>query len=68
MVGYLSFSVPAIIAGSLSAAVGLERVAEVYAAVLVVLALTAVAGVRMRRRRAAGPERPVGAAQESLAA
>ncbi|WP_233491366.1 MFS transporter [Blastococcus sp. TBT05-19] len=68
VVGYLSFSVPAIIAGSLSATVGLERVTEVYAAVLVVLALTAVAGVRMRRRRAARPEQPVGAARESLAA
>ncbi|WP_242611036.1 MFS transporter [Blastococcus saxobsidens] len=69
VVGYLSFSIPAIIAGSLSATIGLERVAEVYAAVLVVLALTAVAGVRLRRRAAARSTEPApGRAQESLAA
>ncbi|WP_245159134.1 MFS transporter [Blastococcus sp. TF02A_35] len=50
VVGYLSFSLPAIVAGAVTGAVGLETVAEIYAAVLVVLALTAVAGVRLRRR------------------
>ncbi|NEK87459.1 MFS transporter [Blastococcus saxobsidens] len=64
VVGYLSFSVPAIIAGTVSASVGLETVTEVYAAVLVVLSLTAVAGVRLRRRAA---QRPL-PAQESLPA
>lgn len=68
VVGYLSFSIPAIIAGSLSATIGLERVAEVYATVLVVLALTAVAGVRLRRRAARGSEPAPGRAPESLAA
>ncbi|RBY84239.1 MFS transporter [Blastococcus sp. TF02A-26] len=50
VVGYLSFSVPAIVAGTVSSSVGLRTVAEVYAGVLVVLALTAVAGVLLRRR------------------
>lgn len=50
VVGYLSFSVPAIVAGTTATAVGLEAVAEVYAAVCVVLALVAVVGVRRRRR------------------
>ena len=68
VVGYLSFSVPAIVAGSLSAVVGLETVTEVYAAVLVVLALTAVAGVRLRRRAARHPAPGSAPAQESLAA
>ncbi|MGY2002492.1 MFS transporter [Blastococcus sp. SYSU DS1024] len=66
VVGYLSFSIPAIIAGVLSAVVGLGTVAEIYAAVLVILALTAVAGVRLRRR-ATPPDRATDAA-ESLAA
>ncbi|MGY2084092.1 MFS transporter [Blastococcus sp. SYSU DS0539] len=55
VVGYLSFSIPAVIAGSATAAVGLETVTEIYAAVLVVLALLAIAGVRLRRRRAGLP-------------
>ena len=55
VVGYLSFSVPAIIAGTASSSVGLETVTEVYAAVLIVLALTAVAGMRLRRRQDARP-------------
>jgi predicted MFS family arabinose efflux permease len=51
VVGYLSFSVPAIVAGTTATSVGLETVAEVYAAACVVLALVAVVGVRRRRRR-----------------
>jgi MFS family permease len=50
VVGYLSFSIPAIIAGTVSTSVGLRPVAEVYAAVLLVLALGAVAGVLLSRR------------------
>lgn len=52
VVGYLSFSVPAIGAGLAAARFGLARTAEIYGAVLVVLALTAVAGLRLRRRTA----------------
>ncbi|WP_231839462.1 MFS transporter [Blastococcus saxobsidens] len=66
--GYLSFSVPAVVAGVAAGALGLEAVTEIYAAVLVVLALGAVAGVRLRRRAAQRPEPAPGAAQESLAA
>ncbi|TYP80607.1 MFS transporter [Blastococcus xanthinilyticus] len=66
--GYLSFSVPAVIAGVAAGTVGLETVAEVYAAVLVVLALGAVAGVRLRRRAARRPEPAPEAARSSLAA
>jgi predicted MFS family arabinose efflux permease len=60
VVGYLSFSVPAIVAGTAATSVGLEAVAEVYAAVCVVLALVAVVGVRRNRRtvRAAGTDVP----------
>jgi MFS family permease len=69
VVGYLSFSVPAIIAGVVSASVGLETVTEVYASVLIVLALTAVAGVVLRRRRAARPTQQVAPDEaEALAA
>ncbi|WP_236830941.1 MFS transporter [Blastococcus sp. KM273128] len=52
--GYLSFSVPAVLAGMAAGVVGLEAVTEVYAVVLVALALGAIAGVRLRRRRAEG--------------
>jgi MFS family permease len=57
VVGYLSFSLPAIVAGTAATSVGLETVAEVYAAVCVVLALLAVVGVRRNRRGV----RPAGA-------
>ena len=50
VVGYLSFSLPAIAAGTAATSVGLEPVSEVYAAVCVVLALVAVVGVRRNRR------------------
>lgn len=63
--GYLSFSVPAVLAGIAAGVVGLETVTEVYAAVLVVLALGAVAGVRLRRRATRAGREP---APESLAA
>ncbi|WP_346618607.1 MFS transporter [Blastococcus montanus] len=63
--GYLSFSVPAVAAGIAAGIVGLETVTEVYAAVLVVLALGAVAGVRLRRRATRAGRAP---APESLAA
>jgi MFS family permease len=66
--GYLSFSVPAVVAGAAAGAVGLETVTEVYAAVLVVLALAAVAGVRLRRRGARQAEPVAATPRESLAA
>lgn len=70
VVGYLSFSVPAIVAGTVSSSVGLQTVAEVYAVVLVVLALVAVAGVRLRRRteRRAAAQEPVAEPAQPLAA
>jgi predicted MFS family arabinose efflux permease len=62
VVGYLSFSLPAIAAGLAAAEFGLARTAEVYGAVLVLLALTAVAGLRLRRRAAERrPAEPVAA-------
>lgn len=59
VVGYLAFSVPAIAAGVLAGRFGLAATAEVYGAALVVLALAAVAGLLVQRRRmpAAAPER-----------
>lgn len=66
--GYLSFSVPAVVAGVAAGAVGLETVTEIYATILVVLALGAVAGVRLRHRAAQRSEQAPGPAPESLAA
>ncbi|WP_347057010.1 MFS transporter [Blastococcus sp. HT6-30] len=68
VVGYLSFSVPAVVAGSAAAVIGLETVTEIYAAVLVVLALLAIGGVRLRRRRARLPEGAPGPTAERLPA
>jgi len=50
VVGYLSFSVPAIVAGVAAGAYGLQPAAETYAVVLVVLTLVAIAGLLRRRR------------------
>jgi MFS family permease len=60
VVGYLAFSVPAIVAGLVVDTVGLQTTAEVYGVVVVVLALVAVTGLLRRRqaeRRTAGVER-----------
>jgi hypothetical protein len=51
VVSYLMFSVPAIAAGVAVGAIGLERTAEIYGAAVVVLALSAVAGLLWRGRR-----------------
>ncbi len=62
VVGYLAFSVPAIVAGVAVGAVGLQVVSEVYGAVVILLALGAALGLRLsdRRRRldAAHTEEP----------
>jgi predicted MFS family arabinose efflux permease len=50
VVGYLSFSLPAIAAGLAAGELGLARTAEIYGAALVALALSAVAALRWRRR------------------
>jgi predicted MFS family arabinose efflux permease len=55
VVGYLAFSVPAVVAGVVAGQVGLAPTAEVYAAALVVLALGAVGSLLVARRRAAAP-------------
>jgi MFS family permease len=55
VVGYLAFSVPAIVAGIAVGHVGLARATEVYGGVVIVLALVAAASVAARRRA----QRPV---------
>jgi MFS family permease len=50
VVGYLAYSVPAILAGFAAAEIGLQSAAEVYGAVVIVLALVTVTGLRVRRR------------------
>ena len=67
VVGYLAFSIPAIVAGIASGSVGLQLTAEVYGAVVIVLALGAAVGLRLSRPRtpaAVETEEPA----ESLAA
>jgi predicted MFS family arabinose efflux permease len=54
-VSYLAFSVPAIAAGVAAGHVGLTATAMVYGAAVIVLALVAVAGLALHRRRAAAP-------------
>ena len=68
VVGYLSFSVPAIAAGLAASRWGLAIVAGVYGVVVIALALLAVAGLLARRR--ADARRPAQAAEreEPLAA
>ena len=53
VVGYLAFSLPAVVAGVVAGAAGLERTAIGYAAIMVVLALTAVIGNRRRSEQLA---------------
>ncbi|MGY1653071.1 MFS transporter [Geodermatophilus sp. SYSU D01119] len=52
VVGYLAFSIPAIVAGIVSGSVGLRATAEVYGAVVVLLAVGAAVGLRLSHRRA----------------
>ena len=55
VVGYLAFSVPAIAAGIAVGTIGLERTAEIYGVAVIVLALSAAAGLVLRGRRGATP-------------
>jgi hypothetical protein len=69
VVGYLAFSLPSVAAGVAIGEFGLIRTAEVYAAVVVLLALLAVAALlRSRRRLAQRPAAEAPAAPEVLAA
>jgi MFS family permease len=68
VVGYLAFSLPAIVAGIVAGHVGLAPTAEVYGAAVVLLALVAVAGLVLRRRRAAVPAPAAPAESDALAA
>jgi MFS family permease len=53
---YLGFCLPAIAAGIVATSLGLARTAEIYGAVVIALALSAVAGLLLRRGPAAtGP-------------
>ena len=55
VVGYLAFSLPAIAAGITAGRIGLERTSEIYGVAVIVLALSAVAGLVLGRRRHADP-------------
>jgi predicted MFS family arabinose efflux permease len=68
VVGYLSFSLPAIAAGLATSRFGLAAVAEVYGAVVIALALLAVVALLRRRRTAARAAAPSGDRSASLAA
>jgi len=50
VVGYLAFSIPAVAAGIATGSIGLQRTAEIYGVVVIVLALVAVALLTLRRR------------------
>ncbi|MGR6967268.1 MFS transporter [Geodermatophilus sp. URMC 61] len=52
VVGYLAFSIPAVVAGLASGAAGLRATTAVYGVAVIVLALTAVAGLQRHRRAA----------------
>lgn len=69
VVGYLAFSLPSVAAGIAAGEYGLVRTAEVYGAVVVLLALLAVAGLlRAQRRLARRPAEDQMAVQEAVAA
>ncbi|WP_369140816.1 MFS transporter [Modestobacter versicolor] len=60
---YLGFSLPSIAAGIAAGHIGLERTAQLYGAFVIVLALSAVAGLAVRSRRpAVAPAPAVGPA------
>jgi MFS family permease len=70
-VGYLAFSVPAIAAGIAAGHIGLERTAQVYGIGVIVLALSAVAGLALHSRRRPplpAPATPVAAPSPGVSA
>ena len=64
VVGYLAFSLPSIAAGIAVGSIGLERTAEIYGLAVIVLTLSAVALLVLRRPATA----PAPAAAEAIAA
>jgi MFS family permease len=68
VVGYLAYSVPAILAGFAAAEIGLQTAAVVYGAVVIGLALVTVTGLRLRRRSDRREATPVAEPAEVLAA
>jgi MFS family permease len=58
VVGYLAFSIPAVAAGIAVGEIGLQRTAEIYGVVVIVLALGAVALLMLRRRQAGSVPAP----------
>ena len=68
VVGYLAFSLPAIAAGIAASVIGLERTAEIYGVAVIVLALSAAAGLVLHRRRSADRAPEAGEDARALAA
>jgi MFS family permease len=55
VVGYLAFSIPSIVAGVAVGGIGLQRTAEIYGCVVIVLALAAVTLLTLRRQAEPAP-------------
>jgi MFS family permease len=68
VVGYLAFSLPAIVAGIAVGSIGLARTTEIYGAVVIALALFAVGSVLTHLRRARRPAEQPCPESEMLAA
>jgi MFS family permease len=51
VIGYLAFALPAMLAGYLAATMGLVKVAEIYGAVVIVLALGSMAATLLSQRK-----------------
>jgi MFS family permease len=68
VVGYLAYSVPAILAGFAAAEIGLQTAAVVYGAVVIGLALVTVTGLQLRRRSDRRQAAPVAGPAEVVAA
>jgi predicted MFS family arabinose efflux permease len=66
--GYLAFSLPAIAAGIAAGPLGLAETATIYGAAVIVLALAAVAGLLVQRRRPSVVATEQSAAADVLAA
>lgn len=53
MVGYLSFSLPAVLAGYVAPLVGLTQAVNFYGSAVIVMALSSLLATAVSRRRAA---------------